>query len=170
MLNRLNSFIHFFDIGDLRFFLLIGKKNFKNLAILTILVSILVYLFSLNLEKKYESEATIVIAPDENKIVNIEEVYSIDSQTNRVNNQIAILRSDEVLEFVAYWDEHRHNLPYEIDGVVIKVNSLFQQDELSRFSLWSISSATLVPTEGYEFTITAPGNGSDYNFEDLSKN
>ena len=37
---------------------------------------------------------------------------------------------DEVLEFVAYWDEHRHNLPYEIDGVVIKVNSLFQQYEL----------------------------------------
>ncbi|WP_461588417.1 NAD-dependent DNA ligase LigA [Winogradskyella sp.] len=37
---------------------------------------------------------------------------------------------EEVLEYVAYWDEHRHNLPYEIDGVVVKVNSLFQQDEL----------------------------------------
>ena len=37
---------------------------------------------------------------------------------------------DEVLEYVNYWDEHRHNLPYEIDGVVVKVNSLFQQDEL----------------------------------------
>lgn len=37
---------------------------------------------------------------------------------------------DEVLEYVAYWDTHRHNLPYEIDGVVIKVNSLFQQEEL----------------------------------------
>ncbi|NNE31369.1 MAG: NAD-dependent DNA ligase LigA [Winogradskyella sp.] len=37
---------------------------------------------------------------------------------------------DEVLEFVAYWDTHRHNLPYEIDGVVIKVNDLYQQDEL----------------------------------------
>ncbi len=37
---------------------------------------------------------------------------------------------DEILEYVAYWDEHRHNLPYEIDGVVIKVNSLYQQDEL----------------------------------------
>ena len=36
----------------------------------------------------------------------------------------------EVLDYVAYWDEHRHNLPYEIDGVVIKVNSLYQQDEL----------------------------------------
>lgn len=37
---------------------------------------------------------------------------------------------DEVLEYVNYWDEHRHNLPYEIDGVVVKVNSLYQQDEL----------------------------------------
>ena len=37
---------------------------------------------------------------------------------------------DAVLEYVEYWDEHRHNLPYEIDGVVVKVNSLYQQDEL----------------------------------------
>ena len=37
---------------------------------------------------------------------------------------------DEVLEFVNYWDEHRHDLPYETDGVVIKVNDLQQQDEL----------------------------------------
>ncbi len=37
---------------------------------------------------------------------------------------------DEVLEFVNYWDEQRHNLPYETDGVVIKVNNLQQQEEL----------------------------------------
>ncbi|MDO6597172.1 NAD-dependent DNA ligase LigA [Oceanihabitans sp. 2_MG-2023] len=37
---------------------------------------------------------------------------------------------DEVLEFVNYWDVERHNLPYETDGVVVKVNSLFQQEEL----------------------------------------
>ncbi|SDS54341.1 DNA ligase (NAD+) [Formosa sp. Hel1_31_208] len=37
---------------------------------------------------------------------------------------------DEVLEFIEYWDVHRHDLPYETDGVVIKVNSLQQQDEL----------------------------------------
>jgi len=37
---------------------------------------------------------------------------------------------DEVLEFVAYWDAHRHDLPYETDGVVIKVNNLQQQEEL----------------------------------------
>ena len=37
---------------------------------------------------------------------------------------------DEVLEFVNYWDSHRHDLPYETDGVVVKVNNLQQQEEL----------------------------------------
>lgn len=37
---------------------------------------------------------------------------------------------EEVLQFINYWDEHRHELPYETDGVVIKVNSLYQQEEL----------------------------------------
>ena len=37
---------------------------------------------------------------------------------------------DGVLDFVNYWDTHRHELPYETDGVVVKVNSLFQQAEL----------------------------------------
>ena len=37
---------------------------------------------------------------------------------------------DEILQFVNYWDMERHNLPYEIDGVVIKVDSLYQQEEL----------------------------------------
>lgn len=37
---------------------------------------------------------------------------------------------EEVLEYVNYWDIHRHELPYETDGVVVKVNSLQQQEEL----------------------------------------
>lgn len=37
---------------------------------------------------------------------------------------------DDVMDFVNYWDHHRHDLPYETDGVVIKVNDLHQQDEL----------------------------------------
>lgn len=36
----------------------------------------------------------------------------------------------EVFKFIEYWDDHRKELPYEIDGVVIKVNSLEQQDQL----------------------------------------
>ncbi len=37
---------------------------------------------------------------------------------------------DEVLEFVNLWDHKRRELPYETDGVVIKVNDLQQQEEL----------------------------------------
>ncbi|SDZ86953.1 NAD-dependent DNA ligase LigA [Psychroflexus halocasei] len=37
---------------------------------------------------------------------------------------------DDVLKFINYWDSHRHDLPYETDGVVIKVNNLQQQAEL----------------------------------------
>ncbi|MDG3581675.1 NAD-dependent DNA ligase LigA [Galbibacter pacificus] len=36
----------------------------------------------------------------------------------------------EVMDFVNHWDKHRHELPYEIDGVVVKVNSFEQQEEL----------------------------------------
>jgi len=38
--------------------------------------------------------------------------------------------TDEVMQFVEHWDVHRHDLPYETDGVVIKVNSLRHQEEL----------------------------------------
>jgi DNA ligase (NAD+) len=37
---------------------------------------------------------------------------------------------EEVFAYINYWDEHRRDLPYETDGVVIKVNSLQHQDEL----------------------------------------
>jgi DNA ligase (NAD+) len=37
---------------------------------------------------------------------------------------------DEVKEFITFWDTERHNLPFEIDGIVLKVNSLQQQRQL----------------------------------------
>ena len=37
---------------------------------------------------------------------------------------------EEVFDYINYWDTHRHHLPYETDGVVIKVNDFHQQDEL----------------------------------------
>lgn len=48
----------------------------------------------------------------------------------------------EVFEFIDYWDIHRHNLPYETDGVVIKVNSFQQQEELgftAKSPRWAIA-------------------------------
>tara|TARA_B100001741_G_scaffold313637_1_gene320808 strand:- start:2281 stop:4434 length:2154 start_codon:yes stop_codon:yes gene_type:complete len=128
MLDKVTKFVNFFDIGDLRFFFLIAKKNFKNLATITLLISILVYLFSLNLEKKYISEATIVISPDENKIVNIEEVYALDTQINRINNQIAILKSDEVLEYIV--EDKKKQLEFE--SLYSNTKSSFLQRILKR--------------------------------------
>ena len=37
---------------------------------------------------------------------------------------------DQVFQFIDFWDVHRHKLPYETDGVVVKVNKFQHQDEL----------------------------------------
>ncbi|WP_281228839.1 NAD-dependent DNA ligase LigA [Flavobacterium aquiphilum] len=49
---------------------------------------------------------------------------------------------DEVFEFIEYWDVHRHDLPYETDGVVIKVNDFHHQEELgytAKSPRWAIA-------------------------------
>lgn len=49
---------------------------------------------------------------------------------------------DEVLDYVNYWDQHRHDLPYETDGVVVKVNNFYQQEELghtAKSPRWAIA-------------------------------
>lgn len=48
----------------------------------------------------------------------------------------------EVFEYIDYWDKHRHHLPYETDGVVVKVNSFHYQDELgytAKSPRWAIA-------------------------------
>jgi DNA ligase (NAD+) len=35
-----------------------------------------------------------------------------------------------IMSFIAYWDKHRHDLPFDIDGIVIKVNRYDQQRQL----------------------------------------
>jgi DNA ligase (NAD+) len=49
---------------------------------------------------------------------------------------------EEVFQFIDYWDTHRHNLPYETDGVVVKVNSFQYQEELgytAKSPRWAIA-------------------------------
>lgn len=48
-----------------------------------------------------------------------------------VNENIKLCKSiDEVISFVHEWTEKRDTLPYEIDGIVIKVNDIKMQEEL----------------------------------------
>jgi len=49
---------------------------------------------------------------------------------------------NEVIEYINYWGEHRSELPYEIDGVVIKVNDINEQRKLgftARVPKWAIA-------------------------------
>lgn len=61
----------------------------------------------------------------------------------KVPNQSQLVKNiEEVFEFISYWDIHRHDLPYETDGVVIKVNSTYYQEELgftAKSPRWAIA-------------------------------
>lgn len=48
-----------------------------------------------------------------------------------VNPNFKLCKSiDEVIDYINYWTEHKKNLPYDIDGIVIKVNSYSTQEEI----------------------------------------
>lgn len=50
--------------------------------------------------------------------------------------------TQEVMDFINEWDTKRHTLPYETDGVVIKVNNVAQQQELgytSKSPRWAMA-------------------------------
>ncbi|MBC5834237.1 NAD-dependent DNA ligase LigA [Flavobacterium sp. F372] len=50
--------------------------------------------------------------------------FKVPSQSKLAKN------IDEVFEFIEHWDKNRHNLPYETDGVVVKINNIHFQEEL----------------------------------------
>lgn len=62
--------------------------------------------------------------------------FKVPSQSKLAKNL------EEVLEFINYWDVHRHDLPYETDGVVIKVDDFNMQNELgytAKSPRWAIA-------------------------------
>ncbi|NPA68118.1 MAG: NAD-dependent DNA ligase LigA [Chlorobi bacterium] len=62
--------------------------------------------------------------------------FKTSEHTKLVNN------IDEVFDFIEFWDKERHKLPYDIDGIVIKTDSLKLQAELGmtgKSPRWAIS-------------------------------
>ena len=99
MIDNKSTSIDFIDLDPI-FLLSILKRYIIYLIIFASLVSSLVLIFTLNLDKKYKSQAKIVIERDENNIVNIQEYSNMVSSSNRMNNQIALFKSDQVLEYI----------------------------------------------------------------------
>ena len=60
-----------------------------------------------------------------------------------ISNFIALCKTtEEIFEFIDYWDEKRHELPFAIDGIVLKVNSYAQQRVLgftAKSPKWAIA-------------------------------
>ena len=94
-----SAFVDYIDLDPI-FLLSILKRYIIYLIIFASLVSSLVLIYTLNLDKKYKSQAKIVIERDENNIVNIQEYSNMVSSSNRMNNQIALFKSDQVLEYI----------------------------------------------------------------------
>jgi DNA ligase (NAD+) len=62
--------------------------------------------------------------------------FKVPKEATLANNM------QEVFAFIDYWDIHRHELPYETDGVVVKVNSFRYQEELgytAKAPRWAIA-------------------------------
>ena len=72
---------------------------------------------------------------------------------------------EDVIRFITHWNKERKNLPYEIDGVVVKVNDIAQQDELgytSKSPRWAIAykfkaESTYATLESVQFQVGRTG-------------
>ena len=60
-----------------------------------------------------------------------------------ISNYMCLCKSvEEIFDFINYWDEARHQLPFAIDGIVLKVNSYEQQQTLgftAKSPKWAIA-------------------------------
>ena len=82
---------------------------------------------------------------------NVEQMFSTHYQSLvtakkwgfNVSNFMAICKNEEeISEFINYWDTQRYNLPFDIDGIVIKLNSFSQREALgntAKSPRWAIA-------------------------------
>ena len=70
----------------------------------------------------------------------LETLRELGLRTNLNNRRVDDL--DQVYDYCTHWEEHRHDVPHEIDGVVVKVDSIDQQEELgftAKAPRWAIA-------------------------------
>ena len=145
------------ELFEIRGEILMTKKEFNELNIKRKSEGLAVYMNPRN-------TASGTIKTQDSKIVAQRKLicfsYSILSENHQVSSQFEALKLaaswgfnvsqesiiandiDSIFNFLNKWDLERHNLPYEIDGVVIKVNDIKIQNELgftSKSPRWAIA-------------------------------
>ena len=95
------------------------------------------------------AEEGMPVATHEESLIRLAELGFPVNKERLVTTEIK-----EVAHYCAQWADKRHSLPYEIDGMVVKVNSLVQQQELgytAKSPRWAV--AYKFPADQAESTI-----------------
>lgn len=78
--------------------------------------------------------------PTDSHTLNLEKIkswgFKISTHSKLVNSL------DEVFQYINYWNKERHNLPYDIDGIVLKVDSMVQCNSIgftAKTPKWAIA-------------------------------
>ncbi|HWI51759.1 MAG TPA: NAD-dependent DNA ligase LigA, partial [Symbiobacteriaceae bacterium] len=95
-------------------------------------------------ERRLDSFIYNLVEADGFTVAKHEESLQLMQQFHfKVNENRILARSiDEVIAWTESWREKRYELPYEIDGLVIKVNDLEQRDRMgftAKFPRWAIA-------------------------------
>ncbi len=89
-----------------------------------------VFLYSLAIEGKENQDQWEILKT----------LYALDFKTNQISTLCRSL--EDIVAFYDEWREKRDSLDYDVDGIVIKINSVKQQKNLgrtSKFPRWAIS-------------------------------
>ena len=100
---------------NLAHYWIIFLKYKRILFVAPILAAVLGFLVALNINPTFQSTATLVIEEAAKRIVNIEEVYAGEGRrgfrnSNYINNQIQILKSDEVIGAIILNEKNKNKI------------------------------------------------------------
>lgn len=96
-----------------------------------------------NIAKRRRLDAFFYHVPDTGRLTHYETLMDLKDYGLTVNPNIKLVHNiEEILDYINYWTEHRFELPYDIDGIVIKVNDIAMQRELgatAKYPRWVIA-------------------------------
>ena len=96
-----------------------------------------------NIAKRRGLDAFFYHVPETTKLTHYETLQDLKEYGLIVNPNIKLVHNiEEILDYINYWTLHRFELPYDIDGVVIKVNDIHMQRELgatAKYPRWVIA-------------------------------